>query len=60
MFWPWEVVERDHEIQNPVSPEKTGCSVSTCALPARAASWKLGDLRRSQDLSSVPSRMGAA
>jgi len=22
MFWPWEVVERDHEIQNPVSPEK--------------------------------------
>jgi len=22
MFWPWEVVERDHEIQNPGSPEK--------------------------------------
>lgn len=22
MFWPWEVVERDHEIQNPTSPEK--------------------------------------
>ncbi len=22
MAWPWEVVERDHEIQDPVSPEK--------------------------------------
>jgi SAM-dependent methyltransferase len=22
MFWPWEVIERDHEIQNPTSPEK--------------------------------------
>jgi SAM-dependent methyltransferase len=22
MAWPWEVVERDHEIQNPISPEK--------------------------------------
>lgn len=22
MAWPWEVVERDHEIQNPTSPEK--------------------------------------
>ena len=21
-MWPWEVVERDHEIQNPTSPEK--------------------------------------
>jgi SAM-dependent methyltransferase len=22
MFWPWEVVERDHELQNPTSPAK--------------------------------------
>jgi SAM-dependent methyltransferase len=22
MAWPWEIVERDHEIQNPTSPEK--------------------------------------
>ncbi len=22
MFWPWEIIERDHEIQNPTSPEK--------------------------------------
>jgi SAM-dependent methyltransferase len=22
MVWPWEVVERDHDIQNPTSPEK--------------------------------------
>ncbi len=22
VFWPWEVVERDNEIQNPSSPEK--------------------------------------
>ena len=22
MFWPWDIVERDHEIQNPTSPEK--------------------------------------
>jgi hypothetical protein len=22
MAWPWEVIERDHEIQDPVSPEK--------------------------------------
>ena len=22
MWWPWEVIERDHEIQNPTSPEK--------------------------------------
>jgi SAM-dependent methyltransferase len=22
MFWPWEVIERDHEIQNPTTPEK--------------------------------------
>lgn len=22
MFWPWEMIERDHEIQNPTSPEK--------------------------------------
>jgi hypothetical protein len=22
MFWPWVVAERDHEIQNPVNPEK--------------------------------------
>lgn len=22
MFWPWEIVERDHELQNPTSPEK--------------------------------------
>ena len=22
MAWPWEVVERDHELQNPTSPEK--------------------------------------
>ena len=22
MFWPWEIVERDHELQNPTSAEK--------------------------------------
>ena len=22
MFWPWEIIERDHEIQNPTTPEK--------------------------------------
>lgn len=22
MAWPWEIVERDHDIQNPTSPEK--------------------------------------
>jgi len=22
MFWPWEIIERDHEIQNPTSAEK--------------------------------------
>jgi SAM-dependent methyltransferase len=22
VFWPWEIVEHDHEIQNPTSPEK--------------------------------------
>jgi len=22
VFWPWEIVERDHELQNPTSPDK--------------------------------------
>nr|MBA2383751.1 class I SAM-dependent methyltransferase [Actinomycetota bacterium] len=22
MTWPWEIVERDHDLQNPTSPEK--------------------------------------
>ncbi len=22
MFWPWEIIERDHEIQNPLTPAK--------------------------------------
>src|SRR3954451_19513459 len=22
MFWPWEIIERDHEIQNPLNPGK--------------------------------------
>jgi SAM-dependent methyltransferase len=22
MFWPWEIIERDHEIQNPLNPAK--------------------------------------
>jgi hypothetical protein len=22
MVWPWEIVERDHDIQNPTSPSK--------------------------------------
>jgi cyclopropane fatty-acyl-phospholipid synthase-like methyltransferase len=98
MFWPREVVERDHEIQNPVSQERIrllgeylrltgeirvldlacgkggpaailaaafGCRVRgiesrpAFAEEARRLAW-LGDLRRSQDQSAVPSRMGAA
>jgi hypothetical protein len=31
MDWPYEVAERDHEIQNPTSAEKTCSSAATCS-----------------------------
>jgi hypothetical protein len=38
MAWPWEVVERDHEIQDPVSPEKIRLLGDYLRLTSQSAS----------------------
>lgn len=32
MDWPWEIVERDHELQNPRAPRRSGYSAITMRL----------------------------
>jgi hypothetical protein len=60
MFWPWEVAERDHEIQNPVNPEKIrllGEYLRPHKREPRPRARRSSSVARSE---RVPSRMGAA